>query len=45
MRGFLKEHETSFAAVAIPKLFFFDAGYLTAVVVAEKIIKRCRGCR
>ena len=34
MRGFLKEHETNFAAVAIPKLFFFDAGSLTADVVA-----------
>lgn len=34
MRGFLKEHETSFVAVAIPKLFFFDAGSLTAVVAA-----------
>ena len=32
MRGFL--HETSFVAVAIPKLFFFDAGSLTAVVAA-----------
>ena len=36
MHGFLKEHETSFAVVAIPKLLFFDAGCLlkTAVVVA-----------
>ena len=25
---------TSFAAMAIPKLFFFDAGSLTTVVVA-----------
>ena len=34
MRGFLKEHKTSFVAVAIPKLFFYDAGSLTAVVAA-----------
>ena len=34
MRGFSKGHETSFAVVAIPKLFFFDAGSLTAVDVA-----------
>ena len=33
MCGFSKEHETSFAAVAIPKLFFFVVGFLTTVVV------------
>ena len=33
MRAFSKEHETSFAAEVIPKLFFFDAGFLTTVVV------------
>ena len=34
MSGLAKEPETSFAVVAIPKLFFFDGGSVTAVVDA-----------
>ena len=33
MCGSSKEHKTSFPAVAIPKLFFFFAGFLTTIVV------------
>ena len=34
MSGLAKEPETSFAVVAIPKLFFFDCGSVTTVVDA-----------
>lgn len=34
MSGLAKEPETSFAVVAIPKLFFFDGRSVTAVVDA-----------
>ena len=32
MHGFLKEHEISFVAVPMPKLFCTDAGSLASVV-------------
>ena len=34
VHGFLKEHQISFVAVAMPKLFFNDAGSLPSVVDA-----------